>query len=488
MSAPRVFVSYSHESETHSLRVLELCNRLRAEGVDAIIDRHEAAPREGWPLWMERQIELADFVLVVCTENYRKQFEGRAEPGRGVQWEGALISSSLYHSQSQNKTFIPVIFEDDGSSIPLPLRAFTFFRLPEGYEQLYRLLTNQPNTVTPKLGPKQKLTPVRSRGAFSVGTRSAGGATPPEDDQPTRNIAHLLELQVLWKGERLSVVAGAGVGVVAGMPTWADLLRTLLSEFVTKTYSFRDSAETDALIDELQQRLANQSPLIYAQFVRSQFDEDDFIELLHGALYPPLRPITQSPICKAIARLAHHLNCVLTFNYDSLIEDALSSEGFANTPVFEAAGWSSVDGLPVYHPHGYLPRHRETGKQYRVILAESDYHTQYHSPNIWSNIAISRVLLESTCLFVGTSLEDPNLRRLIDASHREQPAKKHYILAKSPVAKDHNLRSPVAQAILEVFAASYQQLGVTPVWFDNFDEIPSIIDSIRDLTLNVNGG
>jgi len=484
MSAPRVFISYSHDSESHSLRVLELCNRLRSDGVDAIIDRYEALPTEGWPRWMEKQIELSDFVLVICTEKFRQQFEGREESGRGVQWEGALISNSLYQSRVANKKFIPVIFGDDGSSIPLPLRAYTFFRLPEGYEQLYRILTNQPDMVTPILGRKQELAPVQSKGAFSVGTISSDDTSPPEDDQPTRNIAHLLELQSLWMKGRLSVVAGAGVGVAAGMPTWADLLRTLLSDFVNKTYSFQNSTETDALISELQHRLANQSPLIYAQFVRSQFDEAEFIQLLHGALYPRSRPIASSPICKAIARLAHHLNCVLTFNYDSLIEDALSSEGFANTPVFDASGWSSISGLPVYHPHGYLPKNREPNVHYRVILAESDYHTQYHSPNIWSNIAISRVLLESTCVFVGTSLEDPNLRRLLDASHREQPTKKHYILAKSPVAGDDKLRSPVAQAILEVFAASYQQLGVTPVWFDSFDEIPSIIDSIRDLRLN----
>ena len=433
---------------------------------------------------MAKQIELADFVLVVCTEKYRQQFEGPEQRGKGALWEGALISNSLYQRRVEDTKFIPIIFGDDWSSIPFPLQAFYAYRLPEGYEQLYRFITNQPGTVIPTLGPKQELAPVQSKGAFSVGTISSDEASPPEDDQPTRNIEHLLELQRLWMKGRLSVVAGAGVGVAAGMPTWADLLRTLLSDFVNKTYSFQNSTETDALITELQQRLANQSPLIYAQFVRSQFDEAEFIELLHGALYPRSRPIASSPTCKAIARLAHHLNCVLTFNYDSLIEDALSSEGFANTPVFDASGWSSISGLPVYHPHGYLPKNRELGVQYRVILAESDYHTQYHSPNIWSNIAISRVLLENTCLFVGTSLEDPNLRRLLDASHREQPTKKHYILARSPVAGDDKLRSPVAQAILEVFAASYQQLGVTPVWFDGFDEIPHIIDNIRDLKLN----
>lgn len=484
MTTPRVFVSYSHDSEAHSLRVLELCNRLRAEGVDARIDRYVESPPEGWPVWMEREIEAADFVLIVCTEIYRQQFDGQAAAGRGVQWEGALISGALYDSRSHNKKFIPVVFGATGSAIPRPLRAFTFYRLPEGYEQLYRLLTNQPAVVTPALGPKQELAPVRSKGAFSVGTISGEDTEPHEVDQPTRNLAHLLALQHAWQANRLSVIAGAGVGVSAGMPTWSSLLRTLLSAFVNKTYAFSESAETDTMIAELQHRLEHQSPLIYAQFVRSQFDEAEFIDLLHSALYSPGTPSAHSPICKAIARLAHHLDCVLTFNYDSLIEDALSSEGFANTPVFEAAAWSSVNGLPVYHPHGYLPRDRQAGKQYRVILAESDYHTQYHSPSMWSNIAISRVLLENVCLFIGTSLEDPNLRRLLDASHREQPGKLHYILARSPVAGDHNLKSPVAQAILEVFAASYQQLGVTPIWFDDYPEIPSVIDSIRDLTLN----
>lgn len=325
---------------------------------------------------MEREFELADFVLVICTDRYREQFEGNANAGLGILWEGSLIANALYQNRGENKKFVPVVFDDTGSTIPLILRAHTFYRLPEAYEQLYRLLTDQPLVVRPQLGPRQALAPVRSVGAFVVGTEGAHDTLTAKAGQPSRNLAHLLELQDAWRRDRLSVIAGAGVGVVAGMPTWSDLLQTLLSAFVKKAYAFSDDAETDAMIAGLQQRLRSQSPLIYAQFVRSQFNEQEFIDLLHLVLYPTEKPIARSPICTAIARLGHHLNCVLTFNYDSLIEDALSSEGFANTPVFEASGWSSVDGLAVYHPHGYLPRRRLSGKAYRVILAESDYHTQ----------------------------------------------------------------------------------------------------------------
>ena len=47
-----------------------LSQRLRSEGVDCHVDQHEMSPPEGWPQWIIRQIERADFVLVVSTETY----------------------------------------------------------------------------------------------------------------------------------------------------------------------------------------------------------------------------------------------------------------------------------------------------------------------------------------------------------------------------------------------------------------------------------
>jgi hypothetical protein len=91
-----VFISYSHDSEAHRACVLEVATRLRSEGVDAWIDRYEPAPQEGWPRWMQEQIERADFVLVACTEVYKRRFEGQEEPGkgRGATWEVKLTRFS----------------------------------------------------------------------------------------------------------------------------------------------------------------------------------------------------------------------------------------------------------------------------------------------------------------------------------------------------------------------------------------------------------
>ena len=68
--APKVFISYTHDSVEHMDRVLALSDRLRVEGIDCRIDQYEQSPAEEWPLWCDRQVEKSDFVLVVCTETH----------------------------------------------------------------------------------------------------------------------------------------------------------------------------------------------------------------------------------------------------------------------------------------------------------------------------------------------------------------------------------------------------------------------------------
>src|SRR5436305_14829781 len=90
---PKVFISYSWDSPEHLDRVLELSDRLRADGIDCILDQYEVAPPEGWQRWMERQIEEADFVLVICTARYLRRVKGEEKPDveNGVRWESVIM-------------------------------------------------------------------------------------------------------------------------------------------------------------------------------------------------------------------------------------------------------------------------------------------------------------------------------------------------------------------------------------------------------------
>lgn len=157
-----VFISYSHDSDTHAAFVLELANRLRADGLDCWLDRYEnGAPAQGWQRWMEQRIEQADAVLIVCTENYLQRYRGQAgQGGFGVNFEALVISQTLYDRYYRNDKFIPVI-PDDGSlaNVPLPLKGYNTYRLPTDYTALYRVLSAQPATPPPALGEARELPP-----------------------------------------------------------------------------------------------------------------------------------------------------------------------------------------------------------------------------------------------------------------------------------------------------------------------------------------
>jgi len=164
---PSVFISYSHDSADHADRVLAFADRLRVEGVDAILDQYESAPPEGWPRWMEHHLDHADWVLMVCTETYLRRVKGEEEPGKGlgVKWEGNLIYNRIYNADVHNGKFIPVLFEDGRvEHIPTPVQGVTRYRIdtPEGHEELYRCLTNQPRITKPVLGKLITL-PARER-------------------------------------------------------------------------------------------------------------------------------------------------------------------------------------------------------------------------------------------------------------------------------------------------------------------------------------
>jgi hypothetical protein len=158
------FVSYSHDSDAHKLRVADLATRLRSEGVDCELDQWIGSPAEGWPKWMIKHITNAKFVIVVCTEAYYRRVTGLDETGGlGSRWEGALITQELYETGGSNTKFVPVIFDPaDERWRPPFLRGATYYDVSTdtGYDQLYRHLTEQPAVVKPPLGNLRRLAPV----------------------------------------------------------------------------------------------------------------------------------------------------------------------------------------------------------------------------------------------------------------------------------------------------------------------------------------
>jgi len=154
---PTALISYSHDSPEHEQRVLDLCNRLRARGVDTIVDQFlSGAPSEGWPLWMERQIEGRDFTLMVCTPAYRRRFmeDEATGVGRGVVWEARILRNLLYEDSERHGRIVPLLFASDArASVPTVFRGH-FYDLSDdlGFESLLRHLLAEPGVGAGALG------------------------------------------------------------------------------------------------------------------------------------------------------------------------------------------------------------------------------------------------------------------------------------------------------------------------------------------------
>jgi hypothetical protein len=181
MSGITVFISYSHDSEAHRELVLGLSERLRADGIETILAQYvNGAPQQGWPRWMLEGLDTAQFVLVVCTETYYRRFRGHETPGKGkgVDWEGALITQELYDARSNTLKFVPVLFSADGAEfVPEPLRAFNHYTVisKETYQGLYDFLLGQ-SGVEP--GPLGSIKPrERARGRALTFDEAPAGAT-----------------------------------------------------------------------------------------------------------------------------------------------------------------------------------------------------------------------------------------------------------------------------------------------------------------------
>jgi SEFIR domain len=203
---PKVFISYSHDSVEHQDRVLGFADRLRADGIEAEIDQYNAAPSEGWPLWCERQIAVADVVLMICTETYYRGVSGNEERGKGlgVVWEARIIRQLLYDAGAVSDKFVPVLFSDASpEQIPTPIKGGTRYVVDteDGYENLYRRLTGQPRLLRPAIGTIRAL-PTRPRrwpeGTMETASSSPAPASAPAPDDAA-SVGRGTPVRKLWR-------------------------------------------------------------------------------------------------------------------------------------------------------------------------------------------------------------------------------------------------------------------------------------------------
>jgi hypothetical protein len=188
---PKVFVSYSRDSEEHQQWVIELTGKLRHAGVDAVMDEFRVGPGGDLAHFMEQNISKADRVLLICTEKFVQRMDDREG---GVGYEAYIASAELMKNVKTAK-FIPVV-RQKSKNPKLPIGMDTKYRINLSHgasyekelEKLIRNLHGTPLHPEPPLGSN----PYAAPGAFSPSDEEANGRN--ELNNPNSVYSHALAL------------------------------------------------------------------------------------------------------------------------------------------------------------------------------------------------------------------------------------------------------------------------------------------------------
>ncbi len=173
-STTRVFVSYSWDDERHKTWVARLAAALRRDGVETRLDRWHSELGDPLPAFMEREIRDNDYVVIVCTPEYRRKSD---EGTGGVGFEGAIMTGEIAERGNHRK-YIPVLARGAWSAAaPSWLRGkryadlSTAERYGAGYAELLRTLQ----------GRKSEAPPIGA-----IGVVHASGDSAPSGGRSTR--------------------------------------------------------------------------------------------------------------------------------------------------------------------------------------------------------------------------------------------------------------------------------------------------------------
>lgn len=150
VNSPKVFISYSWDSPAHNAWIKEFATALRKSGIETILDQWGLAPGSRLQSFMEKGISQNEFVLIVCTENYKERFD----QGKGGAFVEATLIAEELRCQGDTGKFIPILRQGSGASaVPSPFSDLVYidYRDPVPDRQydllvqnLYRLGSKEP--------------------------------------------------------------------------------------------------------------------------------------------------------------------------------------------------------------------------------------------------------------------------------------------------------------------------------------------------------
>jgi tetratricopeptide (TPR) repeat protein len=165
----KAFISYRRDNGERDANVLQLSDSLRHDGVAAEIDQYDEERVLLWPGWMQSKVAEAEFVLLICTADYKEIAEmlapGELARGAGTRWESSQVINEIYR-QGHTGKFIPVLLAGSTQAdIPYFLEGVPYLDLGEpgrrpDYERLLHKVFSSPRLPAPEIGQRPLLSEI----------------------------------------------------------------------------------------------------------------------------------------------------------------------------------------------------------------------------------------------------------------------------------------------------------------------------------------
>ena len=300
------------------------------------------------------------------------------------------------------------------------------------------------------------------------------------DDWKKSRLDILNEIKKAYKKGNISLLLGAGVSCSAGFPNWGTLLNSLYANFVNKV--FNNDVVSDDTLQSITKKfieINNSSTLAAARYLKAGLSQKD----------NDVHFITA--VKKAPKRSGAKIKSVITYNFDDLVEEYLDKVKLEYKTIYKDEEQHDSDELPIYHVHGFISSRGDIEKDVSLIFSEEAYHKVYSEPYHWSNLVQLATLRENNCLMIGLSLSDPNLRRLLEiAAQKHSKNNRHYVFMQR--LSNDDLIDEGDKERIDIISANkiiqthhvvqemmMSSLGTNIIWFEDYDEIPKLLDSIK---------
>lgn len=295
------------------------------------------------------------------------------------------------------------------------------------------------------------------------------------------------------KGE-LALVLGAGVSVDAKIPAWDEFIDKLFIKILINEMSPKKNKEYTGTINFIKNEITKKNNVLTTlRYIKQFISYEEYLNLVHQVIYEN-DPSSETPLISSIIELCKSKNSkslvknIITFNFDDLIENQLRKKKIKHNIISCIEDSYEQDNLNVYHVHGYLPKNKNNfiEKSIELVFSEEDYHRVYGNPYCLSNFVQLNSLWSNTCLFIGCSLNDPNLRRLLDTEILKINNHRHFAILKREklnVNYDEMINNEIIDNFnnLDLFIKNklFDSLGIEIIWIDDYSEIPIILSKIR---------